>query len=274
MLPLVHPTLPPDPHAVLGVAPGADLDTIKRAWRQLAKTLHPDVTADDPAALARYHQAQDAYRRLSQRDVHTLQQRAHDAASDIARTRLRAHAQRGADIERPLPISLEDWLNGAERSVSVYKDRKVLIRIQPHWPAGHVLRLRGMGEPGRRGGAAGDVLLTLRPLPHTHFRIDGHDLHGLLPVSMTDMAPGTTLHVQSPRGLKQVKLPTAARAGSRIRLKGQGLPTPDGDVGDLYMTLKVVAVERTAFSETLGRFWQSWGHKSADDLRKGFDRVA
>jgi hypothetical protein len=42
-----------DPHAVLGVEPGASPDDIKVAWRALARTHHPDLTGDDPAAVRR-----------------------------------------------------------------------------------------------------------------------------------------------------------------------------------------------------------------------------
>ena len=42
-----------DPHAVLGVEPGAPPDEIKAAWRALARTHHPDLTGDDPEAVRR-----------------------------------------------------------------------------------------------------------------------------------------------------------------------------------------------------------------------------
>jgi hypothetical protein len=44
---------PKDPHAVLGVEPGASPDAIKAAWRSLARRHHPDLTADDPGAVGR-----------------------------------------------------------------------------------------------------------------------------------------------------------------------------------------------------------------------------
>jgi hypothetical protein len=44
---------PKEPHAVLGVEPGATPDAIKAAWRSLARRHHPDLTADDPEAVQR-----------------------------------------------------------------------------------------------------------------------------------------------------------------------------------------------------------------------------
>ncbi|MEM6626831.1 MAG: DnaJ C-terminal domain-containing protein [Pseudomonadota bacterium] len=54
-----------DPYAALGVAKGADADAIKRAYRKLAKTLHPDVNPDDEAAEKRFKQATAAFNLLS-----------------------------------------------------------------------------------------------------------------------------------------------------------------------------------------------------------------
>jgi DnaJ-class molecular chaperone len=266
-----------DPHATLGVPHDADPETIKRAWRNLAKTLHPDVAADDPHALARYHAVTDAYQRLMRHksSVRTLQARAEAAAREIQNTRAhtRRLPQRGADVHLPLKLSLEDWFSGADRAIQLPTGKKVLIRLDATWPSGHILRLKGMGEPGKHGGAAGDVYLTLSPLPHAQYQIDGHDLYTLHAIPQAQMVAGNTLHIPTPRGLKAVKLPGTAHAGSRIRLKGQGLPHEDG-VGDLYLTLKVVSGDNTRFADKLSAFWNSWAGRSEDDIRRGFDAVA
>ena len=61
-----------DPHDVLGVAVGASPTQIKAAWRRLARTHHPDLTGDDPAAsrvaTQRMAEINDAYAALT-RDV-------------------------------------------------------------------------------------------------------------------------------------------------------------------------------------------------------------
>jgi hypothetical protein len=57
-----------DPHDVLGVSPGATPQSIKAAWRRLARENHPDLTGDDPAAsqraTRRMAEINDAYERL------------------------------------------------------------------------------------------------------------------------------------------------------------------------------------------------------------------
>ena len=42
--------MPRDPYEVLGVGRGADEKEVKKAFRTLARELHPDVNKHDPAA--------------------------------------------------------------------------------------------------------------------------------------------------------------------------------------------------------------------------------
>ena len=50
-----------DPYAVLGIAPGADEETIKKAYRQKCKQYHPDLHPDDPACEEKFKEVQAAY---------------------------------------------------------------------------------------------------------------------------------------------------------------------------------------------------------------------
>jgi molecular chaperone DnaJ len=50
-----------NPFEVLGIAPGSDHQTIKHAYRRLAKKFHPDVNPEDPEAEKHFKQIQWAY---------------------------------------------------------------------------------------------------------------------------------------------------------------------------------------------------------------------
>jgi DnaJ-class molecular chaperone len=79
-------------------------------------------------------------------------------------TRLRPHpvfTRRGADLERDLPITLEEALLGAEVPVTTLKG-KVLLRIPPGTQNGHRFRLKGQGMPRLKGGDAGDLYAKAR----------------------------------------------------------------------------------------------------------------
>lgn len=58
-------TVPRDPYEVLGVDRDADEAQIKKAFRRLARTLHPDVNPDDPDAQDRFREVAEAYEILS-----------------------------------------------------------------------------------------------------------------------------------------------------------------------------------------------------------------
>ncbi len=62
-----------DPHDVLGVSAGASPQTIKAAWRRLAREHHPDLTGDDPAAsrvaTRRMAEINDAYESLRRAEL-------------------------------------------------------------------------------------------------------------------------------------------------------------------------------------------------------------
>src|SRR6187402_769742 len=57
-----------DPYSTLGVARGADDAAIKKAYRKLAKELHPDKNKDNPKATERFSQVAQAYDLLSDKD--------------------------------------------------------------------------------------------------------------------------------------------------------------------------------------------------------------
>jgi DnaJ-class molecular chaperone len=82
----------------------------------------------------------------------------------VVTVRLRPHpifTRRGADLERELPITLEEALLGAEVPVTTLKG-KVLLRIPAGTQNGRIFRLKGQGMPHFRGEGSGDILARVR----------------------------------------------------------------------------------------------------------------
>lgn len=82
----------------------------------------------------------------------------------VVTVRVRPHpvfTRRGADLERELPITLEEALLGAEVPVSTLKGR-VLLRIPAGTQNGRIFRLKGQGMPHFRGQDNGDILARVR----------------------------------------------------------------------------------------------------------------
>jgi DnaJ-class molecular chaperone len=78
--------------------------------------------------------------------------------------RVRPHpvfTRRGADLERELPVTLNEALLGAEVPVATLKGR-VLLTIPPGTQNGRTFRLKGQGMPHLRGDGTGDLLAKTR----------------------------------------------------------------------------------------------------------------
>jgi DnaJ-class molecular chaperone len=78
----------------------------------------------------------------------------------------------GADLERDLPLTLDEALLGAEVPVSTLKG-KVLLRIPPGTQNGHRFRLKGQGMPILRGEGSGDLFARARVILPTGLDEDG-----------------------------------------------------------------------------------------------------
>jgi DnaJ-class molecular chaperone len=104
-----------------------------------------------------------------------------------------------------------------------------------------VLRLRGRGQPGRNGGAAGDALIEINVASHPFFRREGQDIFMDLPVALTEAVLGARVTVPTPGGPVAMKLKPHGDTGTELRLRGRGVPAHGKlAVGDLYVKLKVV----------------------------------
>ncbi len=113
------------------------------------------------------------------------------------------------------------------------------VDIPAGTPEGARLRIAGCGNAGRRGGPAGDFLLTVQIEPHPVYRREGFDLHCEVPITITEAALGGHVEVPTPDGAVTIEVPAGTQAGQRFRLRKRGLPRPAGGRGDLYVQARV-----------------------------------
>lgn len=148
--------------------------------------------------------------------------------------------RRGRDVEVPFQVSLKEAIDGTEAQFMLPTGGKVKVRIPMGVRSGTTMRLKGKGSPGSDGGPAGDVLLKIEVLDHPLIRIERDDLEMDLPLSFAESLRGGQLTVPTPTGTVKVRIPRAAASGTRMRLKGRGLPKGGADTsqGDLYLVLR------------------------------------
>jgi curved DNA-binding protein len=169
-----------------------------------------------------------------------------DASGYGARREFHRH---GEDRHARILIDLRDSFNGTTRSITLHapeltadghvvtRDRTLKVKIPRGVCDGQKIRLAGQGGPGIGEGKAGDLFLEVEFRPDNRYRVDGNDVYLDLPVAPWEAMLGATITVPLPSGNVDLKIPAGSNQGSRLRLKGKGIPTKPP--GDLYVVLDV-----------------------------------
>lgn len=145
----------------------------------------------------------------------------------------------GGDLVTSLTISLEDAVLGATRTMNV-NGRRLEVRIPAGVETGSRVRLAGQGEPGENGGPTGDLFVDLEVAPHPLVRRDDRDLYLDLPVTLKEAMYGAELKVPVFGGSGTVTLKPGTQSGTKLRLRGKGVPGLRGEPsGDFYLVVQV-----------------------------------
>ncbi|RFS22777.1 J domain-containing protein [Chitinophaga silvatica] len=143
---------------------------------------------------------------------------------------------RGRDIQATMEVSLEDAYTGATRQVEVNGSR-LNIKLKPGLYDGQIIRLKGQGSPGRKGGENGDLLITIQLAPHPQYELKGQDIYTDLAVPLYTAILGGKVPVVLPGSTLNMNIPAGTDSGKVFRLKGKGMPAYNnqGPAGDLYL---------------------------------------
>ena len=118
--------------------------------------------------------------------------------------------------------------------------KKLALKIPQGVETGSRLRLAGKGEPGRRGGAAGDLYVVLHVREHSLFSRQGDDLYCEVPVSEDIAALGGSVEIPTVDGPAKLKLAAGTENGKIFRLRGKGVPNIEGyGRGDLHVRVSI-----------------------------------
>jgi len=159
----------------------------------------------------------------------------------------RTRSHKGQDLLMRLTIPFRQAILGGERQFDLSRHghaEPIKVRIPPGIESGQKLRVAGKGAPSPAGGAAGDLLLEIEVGSDPAFARDGSDLAVTVEVPFSGACLGTSVEVPTLEGHKRVKVRAGTQNGSRIRLKGFGVPERRGSVaGDLYAVISVKVPE-------------------------------
>jgi curved DNA-binding protein len=155
-----------------------------------------------------------------------------------------ATAERGADVEADIMVTLEEALHGSTRTVSLRragsnKVENYQVKIPRGVHEGQRIRLAGQGEAGVRGGKSGDLFLRVRLAKHPDFSVEGSDLIHEKKIAPSQAVLGTELTVPTLEGSVRLKVPPGTQGGQRFRLRERGLPSASGKRGNLYVDVRI-----------------------------------
>jgi molecular chaperone DnaJ len=124
-------------------------------------------------------------------------------------------------------------------------ERKLKVNIPAGVDTGTQLRLVGEGQPSASGGPAGDLYVVLHVREHAVFRREDNDLHCTVPINIAQAALGTSVEVLTFDGLQTIKISEGTQPGTKLRIRGKGVPIVNGGGrGDLYIHIEVAVPEK------------------------------
>ena len=195
-----------DPYKELGVAKGASADEVKKAFRKLAKELHPDKNPGDKVSEERFKRITAAFDLLGDAEKRAKYDRGEIDAD--GREQFRAPPGGGGRSGGFGGFGGSGGRGGFED-----------IDLEELFGAfgGGGARTAGRGGFGK-----------------------GQDVRATLDISLEDSIAGTTRRIQFSDGrMLDVVIPKGASEGQVIRLKGQGAPGRGGQAGDALIELKI-----------------------------------
>lgn len=263
-----------DYYKILGVARDADADTIKRAYRKLARENHPDRNKT-AGAEDRFKEVNEAYEVLSDAEKRGMYDnlganwkagqnftpppgwqpggaQGFHAAGDFSDffSSLFGGGFRTAD-----PGGFGPGFGGRQQHRPQAVRASLAIGLDDSYSgATRALRLedgrridvripKGVteGQTIRLAGQApggGDLLLELHFDRHADFTVEGRDIHGNAHIAPWQAALGGTAQVRTLGGTVDLTVPANSQSGRKLRLRGRGLP--GSPAGDHIVTLQVL----------------------------------
>ena len=262
-----------DYYKILGVSRDVAQDELKKAYRKLARKYHPDVSKEANAE-AKFKEVGEAYEALKDPEKRAQYDQFGSSyqhgqsfnpppgwggqggagmgggnfssffESMFSGGGMGGNDQffaQGEDVNAKITVSLEDAFNGAKKSIrrpgGANQTGTINVKIPAGITSGKKIRLAGQGKAGA-GVEAGDLFLEINIANHAYYQVEDKDVIINLPISPWEAALGAKITVPTLAGKISLTIPTSAKSGQKMRLKGRGLPGKQA--GDQIVVLQIM----------------------------------
>jgi curved DNA-binding protein len=253
-----------DYYKALGLEKNASADDIKKAYRKLARKLHPDLNPNDKEAGKKFQQINEANEVLSdpekrkKYDQYGEDWQHADQYEQAARSQQRPRSGGGASSfggnfdendfsdffgsmfgggrskSRQTKYRGQDYNTDIQLSLTdafithqqtlTVDGKNIRITIPAGVENDQVIKLKGHGGAGVNGGPAGDLYIKFVVANHPIFKRSGNDLNMTVEIDLYTAVLGGEVMVETLNGKVKLKVVPETQNGTKIRLKGKGAP--------------------------------------------------
>ncbi|PKP26562.1 MAG: molecular chaperone DnaJ [Bacteroidetes bacterium HGW-Bacteroidetes-2] len=269
-----------DYYSILGLDKKATAEDIKKAYRKLARKLHPDLNPNDKEAQKKFQQLNEANAVLSdsekrkkydtygkdwergeeyekyqqtQNQFRNQQQQSQNdfGGGDFSdffssmfgrQSGRRPQASfRGQDIQAELQLSLEQAYATHQQTFTI-NGKSIRITIPAGIAHGQTIKLPGKGVKGVNNGPNGDLYITFNIINTPLFKRVGNDLFITKEIDLYTAVLGGEITLDTLQGKLKLNVSPGTQNGTKVRLKAKGFPLykKENQFGDLYVTYQVV----------------------------------
>lgn len=255
-------------YKLLGVSESASKAEIKKAYRKLARTLHPDLNPNNKEAEEKFKKVSEAHDVLTsdekrakydagdlndqqgaysdrQNQYYYQSQGANEARyQDIFEQMFRGQGgyrqskMKGEDFIYKLEISFSDSVLGSEKDITIPPGKKLSVKIPAGIKNEQKLKFKGLGGEGFNGGVNGDAYVQIIVAPSAVYVRKDDNLEIEWPISFSKAILGGSTRVPCLDGEVDLTVPPEVSSGTKLRVKGKGVRKKDNP-GDLIVKLKI-----------------------------------
>ncbi len=152
----------------------------------------------------------------------------------------RGGVYRGQDFNAELQLNLRDIAETHKQTLTV-NGKQIRITIPAGVENGQTIKITGHGGAGRNNGPAGDLYIKFNIANDPDFKRSGFDLYRTVKVDLYTAMLGGEITADTLNGKVKLKLKPETQQGTKVKLKGKGLPVykKEGEFGDLYLTYDI-----------------------------------
>ncbi len=148
----------------------------------------------------------------------------------------------------------------------------IVVQIPAGVLDGQEIRVEGLGHSGLRGGAPGNLIVTVRVQDHPEFERQGPHLTLRVPVSVSEAVLGARIRIPTlGGGTASVRIPPGVQSGQKLRVRGHGLEMANGRRGDLIVVADIWIPQ--AVDEDAKRLIREFGERTPAPARRRTGRA-